>query len=175
MRSLWRWSQTTRHPKKGARQCESGFTLIEFVLVIVLFGIVAAVGSKMLAEGFRAYFAGRDLIDAQWQGRVALERMTRDIRAARSNADISIWSAAQLTFTRLSGASISYQLAGISLMRNTQVLADGVAGLAFSYQASDGSAAATVNDIRYITVSMNITQGGVASTLATTVHARNLL
>ena len=78
----------TPTPRPFRRRATQGFTLVELVIGIVLLGVIAALGSVMLREGFNAYFAGRDLTDADWQARVALGRMTRELREAQDREDI---------------------------------------------------------------------------------------
>lgn len=61
----------------------AGFTLFEFVLVMVLLGLLAAVGSNMLSDGF---FIARQL-DSESAGhseaRYALERIARELRGVK--------------------------------------------------------------------------------------------
>lgn len=152
----------------------SGFTLIESLMVIILIGIIAVVSSQILSNGFSAYLTGQNITDADWQGRLSMERMEEDIRAVRSPSDISTATAGQLIFTDSSGTSITYQLSGSSLMRNSQILADGLSGLTFSYFDKNGVSTATLTAIRYISYTLNVTQKGVNFNLATTIYPRNL-
>lgn len=151
-----------------------GFTLIEVVIVIVLSGIIAAVASKMLAQGFSAYLAGKNITDADWQGRVAVERMTRDLRAIPSISSISAANATQLTYTDSDGNTVNYQLSGSTLTLNDQALANGVNSFTFSYFDSNGASTETLSTIRYIRIAMNITQTDNNYSLTTAVYPRNL-
>lgn len=62
---------------------QSGFTLIEFLLVMVLLSLLAAVGSNMLSDGF---MVSRQL-DAESAGnaeaRYLLDRLARELRAVK--------------------------------------------------------------------------------------------
>ena len=160
------------------RNHNRGFTLIEMVMVIVLAGIIAALGSKMLVAGFSSYQASRDLIQAQWQGTIAMERLSRDLRTIRSATavDLTLTPATQITFTDTNAIVISYTLSGTTLMRNGQPLADGVTSLGFSYIASDGkTTAATAAQTHYVVVDIAVSILGSSYTARTTVHPRAFL
>jgi len=156
------------------RQNENGFTLIELVMVIILSGIMVAVSMRMLAVGFSAYLKGSNAVSAEQQAHLALERMARDIRAVRSPADISTATASQLTFTDFTGNSIAYSLSSTNLTRGSQILAGGISSLTFSYYDLNGNTTATLTAIRYIGISLNVTQGGSNFTISTAVYPENL-
>ncbi len=117
------------------RHKQGGFSLIEMILVITILSIITAVGSRMLSGAFNAYFTGRDIIDAEWQGRYAMQRISRELRDVRTAtaADLNIASANQITFTDNSANVITYARNGNTLERNGQPLADGVTVLTFNY------------------------------------------
>ena len=166
----------TRRPRPFPHRAAQGFTLVELVIVIVLLGVIAALGSVMLREGFNAYFAGRDLTDADWQARVALGRMTRELREVPSAADlVSIAPTTQITFRDFGGTQIQYALNGTTLERNAVPLADGITALGFSYLDDTQTATAAPAAVRYITVQFTVVQGGTNMSFRATVNPRNLL
>lgn len=156
--------------KKSTR----GFTLIELIIVITLSGILMAVVTTILATGFSAYMTGKNILDADAQGRLGIERMVRDIRTISSPTSIATASSSQLVFTDFGGTSITYQLSGTTLQRNSNALADGVQSLTFNYYDKDGNTTATTSLIRYIAISLNVTQGNTNYTLSTAVYPRDL-
>jgi prepilin-type N-terminal cleavage/methylation domain-containing protein len=130
----------------------AGFTLIELVLVIMIVSIVAVIGSKIMGQGLRAYLDFQNMSAADWQMRVALETMTREIRNLRYPSDIT---ATQFSFVDNNGKSVSFSLSGTSLMENSQILADGVTAMTFTYYNS--SILTTTTPSAIILVELDIT------------------
>lgn len=155
----------------GAEQ--RGFSLIEMVLVIVIVGIIASVGAQLMGTGFQLYFTGRDTLSVDAQARLALERMTRELRTVRPATGLTMTPATQITFTDETGTAVQYILGGGNLMRNTQVLAGGVTGLGFVYLDRAGAVTATAAQVFYISVQFTVTQGEVISTYRATISPRN--
>lgn len=144
-------------------------------MVIVITGIVVAVGGTMLTSGTRAYLAGTDLTELDWQSRIAALRLARDLRTVRSAsaADLVISPADQITFVNVDGDTLSYTLSGTTLMRNGQPLADGVTALAFSYLRADArTTAANAAEVFYITADLTLVAGAAARDLRVTVFPR---
>jgi len=153
-----------------------GFTLVELLIVIVITGILAALGSKMLASGFTAYVTARDLGKSDWQGMIAIERLSRELRTIRSatSSDLTISPTSQITFVDNEANNISYTLSGTTLMRNSEPLADGISNLSFSYIASDGkTTAASADQVAYISANVTVLRSGAGQLLRTSIHPRN--
>jgi prepilin-type N-terminal cleavage/methylation domain-containing protein len=155
-----------------------GFTLIELVMSIVVVGVLASMGATMLGSGFRSFFLSREITQNDWQGRLALERMTRDLRAVRTPTDLTTMTAGQIAFTDSDNDQINYTLNGTTLTRaqnggTAWVLADNVTavtGLAFSYLKNDGlTTAAAATDVYYITVQLTISSANASTTYRSTV------
>jgi prepilin-type N-terminal cleavage/methylation domain-containing protein len=173
--------------RSGSRQ--RGFSLVEMVLVIVLTGIVFAIGGTVLNEGFRSYFTARDITDADWQPRIAMERMAREIRAVRSATavDLAITPATQIQFFDSDGGGVCFyrDIATNRLMRSAdgpgaacpttppQPLADNVTTMTFSYWDNAGASTATVTAVYYVTVQIGISAGDYVGTFRTNVKPRN--
>lgn len=160
-----------------SRRGAGGFTLVEMVMVIVITGLVASLGGLLLHHGVRAYFLSREQAEIDWQGRLALERMLRDLRRLRSTtpADLVMNPSNRVTFVDVDNQTISYVLSGGTLLRNGKPLADGVSALDFLYLKSDGrSVAGNASQVFYISASFTLTQGGSSSTLRGTVFPRVL-
>ena len=148
------------------------------VMVIVLTGIIAALGSSMLAAGFNSYSTSKNLTQAQWQGTIAIERMSRDLRTIRSAsaADLTLAPGTQITFTDSNANVISYTLSGTTLLRNGQPLADDINSLNFSYIASDGkTTAASAALVHYVVVDLSVNVLGSTAAVRTAIHPGNFL
>jgi len=164
-----------------AARAQRGFSFIELVMVIVVFGIVAAVAAPLLNNAFRAYFTGKDIAETDWQARVAIERMTRDLRGIRAPVDITMTSASDMSYVDTDGNAVRYCQGAVGgcpgaagdLMRNGQALASGVSGLAFSYLTRAGAATATPASVFYVTVAFTDPQNNVVKSYSATVSPRN--
>ena len=150
-------------------------------MVIVVLGIIAATGAQMMGAGFKAYFTGKDITEMDWQARVALERITRELRSVRAPTDITVTPTNEITFVDVGGNSIRYCMGTIGtcpgavgeLTRNTQPLASGVSNLTFSYLDRTGVATATPALVFYIVVSFTATQNSISKPYQATVSPRN--
>ena len=179
---------TGRPPK--FRHTATGATLVEMIVVIVIFGIVMSIGVMVLGRSFESYQLTREATNVDWHGRVALERLTRELRDIRSatatDLAISGTSTNPIYFYGADGNPVCFVLTSGSLRRgtdapgagsctsNVQPLADNVAtnGLNFYYFKSDGTAAASATEVYYITVTLSITVGGVSETYRVSVQPR---
>jgi len=98
-----------------------GYTLIEIIIVIVILGVIGAFTFQMVAAGVQAFkksSARKDILD---QGRLALERMVRELRDGKEITDCSSNS---ITFKKAHPAQaadnieeVKFELDGTDLKR----------------------------------------------------------
>lgn len=158
-----------------------GFSLFELIMVIIIFSILAAVAAPLMVVGFQAYFTGKGVADVDWQARVALERMTRDLRTIRSPASLVITSGSDISFTDADGNVIRYCMGTVGtcpgaageLSRNAQPLATSVTALAFSFLTQTGVATVTPAQVFYVTVNFTATNSTTSKAYQATVSPRN--
>lgn len=155
-----------------------GFSLIELIVVIVVLGIVASMGAVVLRDGILGYLRGREITGADWQGRLALERITRELRtiAAPNYSNIAATSCGTSTFSfsDITATPISYTQSTTTLLRNGQPVADNVTGLRFYCLQNDGQTYSTVASAAYyVTVSMVVSTANTSASYRSTVKPRN--
>jgi Tfp pilus assembly protein PilW len=158
------------------RNREHGSTLIELIITIVVVGLIAAVIGMLMLQGMRAFTAQDTKATMTTQGRLAIERIARDLRLARSRSatDIPVMGAAALTFVDTSGTTIAYAAGAGSITRNGTVLASApTATLAFSYFQQDGSGAVSADQVWTIQVDMTFTGSNESQGFRVRVHPRN--
>ena len=121
---------------------QRGFTLAELLAVIAILGIMLAGLVTLQMQGQQSYLIGSHRVEAQQNGRVALELMIRELRSATSVTAIP--SATNMTFVDENGNQVQYALAGSVLNRTVGGVATpligGVITLNLTYfSAYDGS------------------------------------
>lgn len=155
-----------------------GFTLIELTIVMVIIGIVAVIGGVILIQAFEAGNASRNLIDATWQSRLALQRMTDEIREAH-NIISTTDNQHILSFTSINGTTITYNLSGNHLVRNNTTLADSVTALTFTYLNTNNQTLTysplDIDTVRCINISTTISKNHVTTSFQTLACPRNML
>ena len=170
-------------PGNGERR-DLGFTMIEMVVTMIVAAILFGLGATVISGGFRSYFLGREIMQNDWQGRLALERMTRELRTVRTatNGDLNINTGGQITFVDFAGNTIVYRQTGNIIERSQaagafQPLADNVSTtspLSFSYLQSDGVTDEPVLggfsiNVSYITVSFTVSSTNASATYRGTI------
>lgn len=162
---------------------QRGFTLVELVLTVVLIGIIAGMASVFLRQGLNAFVSEDARADLTNQGRLAIERMAREIRMLRSRTAADLPGcctnpSTSLNFFDISGSNITYAVAGgNTVTRNGTALASGSAvALTFSYFQQDGVTAATLaTQVWSIQIDLTVTKSGESQAYRVRVHPRNIV
>jgi prepilin-type N-terminal cleavage/methylation domain-containing protein len=156
---------------------QPGFSLVELIVVIVVLGIVASMGAMVVRDGMLGWLRGREITSADWQGRLALERITRELRdvASPNYSNITATSCGTSTFafSDITSTPISYTQNTTTLLRNGQALADNITALRFYCLTSAVQPTATLSAVYYISVSMVVATTNTNATYRDTVKPRN--
>jgi len=153
-----------------------GFTLIEIIIVIVILSIVSAITIKFLVDSLRVYTMTVNQKTLFDEGKLALERMCRDIRDARS---ITGSTADSITFVRTNGTAQDIAGETIVFQRNagasTLEKVKASPGVTTTLAANVSAFAVTdaTNEIQ-LQLTLQLTSGENV-TLQTKVYPKNLL
>ncbi len=162
-----------------------GFTLVELVMTMVLIGIVAFIVADAMLTGIRAFFVTDYRKEALDNGRIAVERMTREMRNVRSLSDIETANASQFCFINVNGVRISFRYANPNIIREEggaacpgvagNTLATNIDAFTFSYIQADGTPdPAPPAKTRMIGINLTSTISGESVQLQSEVYLRNL-
>ncbi len=158
---------------------QSGFTLIEIVIVIVILSIISVVTINFMVNSLKTYSMvvnQKTLLD---EGKLALERMGRDIRNAQSvAAPAAGGSGSQIVFTRthataqdIAGETITFQLTGNTLEK-VKTSPAAVSAMASNVSAFTVTRGATDDEIKIL---LSLALGsGENVTLQSKVYPKNL-
>jgi len=169
--------------QRNLKRRNLGFTLIEVVVTLIVAAILFGLGATVISGGFRSYFLGREIAQNDWQGRLALERMTRELRTVRTATagDLNIGAAGQITFIDFAGNTIVYRQTGNTIERSQnagafQPLADNVSAapaLSFTYLWNNGTTPEPTGGnstlVYYITVLFTVSSANASATYRGTV------
>jgi prepilin-type N-terminal cleavage/methylation domain-containing protein len=177
----WNLNSELRTPNS---ELQRGFTLIEIVIVMVILSIVSVITIKFLIDSLRIYTMTvnqKTLLD---EGKLALERMCRDIRDAKSiTTPAPGGSGSTITFLRTNltvqdivDESITFQLTGTTLekVKSSPSVTSAMASYVTTFSVTRGQAA--TNNENEITIQLNLALGsGENVNLQTRVYPKNLL
>jgi len=156
-------------------ELQKGFTLIEIIVVIVILSIVAAISINFLVSSLKVYTMTVNQKTLFDEGKLALERMCRDIRDTRSITGVT---ASSITFVRdnataqdIAGETIIFQRnAGANTLEKVKA-----SPASTSTMASNVTAFAVANATNEIQLQLTLQlASGENVTLQTRVYPKNL-
>lgn len=167
-------------------QSQTGFTLIEAVVAIVVLGLLTVAAMPMLENALRAYQATNNSVAILGKLRYATERLARELREVRHNGasyDLNM-SATAPVFTRVDGATtrvvtVAQGGGAVTLSYDTPavnpapILTDELGTLSFSYFDQDGVATASSVAVRSVEIYLALVRGGATYEQRTRVALRN--
>jgi type II secretory pathway pseudopilin PulG len=140
---------------------------------MVVLSVLSVLALPVIQTGLNAYAVQKDLREASSQGRLALERMARDIASLPSDKAILLASSSALHFTDNTNTAVGYEQVGTRLERNHLTLADGVQSLDFFYADNAGEATNILENIRYVRIRLIMIENNLDFTVERVVMLRN--
>ncbi|NOZ57912.1 MAG: type II secretion system protein [Calditrichaeota bacterium] len=164
---------------RGRRSTQqSGFTMIELVVAIVLVTIFSVFLGRLLLSGVDAFNFANERKTALRRARIALLEIARDVRQIKSRTSIALAQSDSLVFTTVTDELVRYGWNGSRLSRNGTPLALNVASFSFTYYTEDGtplqSPVLNTELIRVVDVHLTIQVSDQHVSLQTRIHPRNL-
>ncbi len=152
-----------------------GFTLIEFIIVIVLFSILSGIAGLILSQHFKSYFVAKQLTHLASQTNIAVDNVMRELKGAGS---LSALSTTSISFVNQSGETIVIDLNGTTLRRAVngaaaQPLCLDVTSVVFSAYDANFTSTTSVSNARFI--SLQLTANTQTSSLPYTLMAGTTL
>jgi prepilin-type N-terminal cleavage/methylation domain-containing protein len=155
-----------------------GFTLIEIIVVIVILSIVSAITVKFVIDSLRIYTMTVNQKTLFDEGKLALERMCRDIRDAQSITSVTAGPPGSITFTRTNATGFDAgppSPESITFRQNSNTLekVKGGTGYAMASNVNSFTVANATNEIQ-LQLTLQLTSGENV-TLQTKVYPKNLV
>lgn len=167
---------------------QSGFTLMEITISVVLLGILGVVGTTMMTSSFHTTHAMSNQHMAYSAARYAMERMGREIREIQYNTEtgelgITAMTSSELRFVKTGLASTStvhlqYNAGTLSLSyppAASATLARDISALSFTYLDENRQVTNSANNVRFVRIAMTVSPADAqALPLVTQITLRNL-
>jgi len=163
---------------------ESGFTLIEIIITLVIVGIMAAIAGMGIVSGVKGYMLAKGNADITQRSQMALARVSRELMEL---VDVTTAQPPQVTYSRFDGGSIieqtiyldsgSVKIASGSTPSGGDTIVDDVGSFTLTYYKGTNTWQ-TTDDIQLlsaINIVIGLTNPGGGSDLpfSTTVTPRN--
>ena len=166
---------------------QTGFTLIEILIAIILLSILAGVAAPLLFVSVSAITLHVGRVNLEESGDLALSRISREIRHLKDDKNIVTANGSDFQFLDVNSLQIRYYLSGNTLMRTAAGTDSGLTdqvqagGLVFTYYDDDGNAIATptvgigtATNIRRIQVETIFQNGASVLPFRTQIRPKNL-
>ncbi|MBI5604484.1 MAG: hypothetical protein HY879_14145 [Deltaproteobacteria bacterium] len=91
-------------------------------MTIIIVGIISIIVGPILIQGFNSFFASAGVTDMDAQGKLAMERMARDIRGISSPNNIATMASTNFSYWASFSNRFSYYQTGTQLFRDSPYL-----------------------------------------------------
>jgi len=162
---------------KPHKKNKRGFTLIEAVMVISIAGLIAFLVGNFVITSIQAWLLVSVRSSAANSARVAMNRMTAEIKSVNRPQSLFIIQPSECQFLDINNDTIDFRQSGSDLMRDNDILATGLTspeGIRFIYLDVDGLPTDSILDIRSIRIWLSLSLGDQRITLESAARIRNL-
>jgi prepilin-type N-terminal cleavage/methylation domain-containing protein len=154
-----------------------GYTLIELVIVIIVFSIVASTAGVFLVQSIQSYETAKPILRIAGSVNIAVDNMTRELKSAES---VTVASATSITFVNQQGESIAISLSGSNLNRDVnsggaQRLLGNVTSLSINKFNAALATTATPGDIRFVSINLTASDGDASISIIAATSLRKKL
>ncbi len=157
----------------------NGFTLIEYIIVIVVMGVISSVLAVVVLGGVRAFNAVVVQEELIAGAETTLEILSREIRNSSGPAGVFSAGSEIFSFKDVHGKDISYYSGGGFIMRNGAKAAGNPGRVEFIYLDARGETLQTpvapeyLNNIKLIQIELLLSSGERNVKLSSLVRPRN--
>ena len=137
----------------------SGYTLVELVMTMTIVSIVALIPAAVLLESMRVYVHVAPTLDAAYQARFATARIKADIRGLDDPSKLVSLTSSSFSITDASNTKFSYVLVGGRLLRNGDLLAEGVDSLTYRLKGLDGKTGISAAEVNLVEIDLSVKTG----------------
>ena len=123
----------------GVLRKREGFTLIEFVVVTVVTGLIVVTTVPFFKIGVESYLRIRAGKDIQQMGRIGFNRMIAEMKLIEASLDIDYGYSNSIRFDIPNQNNINYDFESGALAREGEILVQGVQSFQLTYFRADGS------------------------------------
>jgi prepilin-type N-terminal cleavage/methylation domain-containing protein len=146
-----------------------GFTLIEVLVVMLVFSVMIIAIYDVLSVGQSVFDTSSGELDLTQEGRTAMFRMIKEVRSASA---LTINSASNITFSTPTVTGVSYHLDGTDLVRNDASGFEVVAGHVSNLTFSNPGGSSTLLQV-LLTVGKTVLRRDLSFSLTEQVRLRN--
>jgi len=156
---------------------QSGISLLELILVMVLVGIISGFIANLLYYELNLYNRLIGITSSTQTTRNTLQMLSRDLRHIDAPDSIYQASADSIRFDDVDDVMLSYKFYNDKIYRNNDLMQDGINGLTFRYYDASGNELSTPvtnpAQIQSITVQLVASVNGQSLTFNTSIQPRN--
>ena len=154
-----------------------GFSLIEIIMVMVIVGSISGIAALIITNGSIAYFQAKPIISLADKANLAMTKLLRELQSAESINAIGVDT---ISFTNQQGDSVVFDVNGTTLEREANSsganpLCNNVSNITFRYYDQTLNATVAPANVRFISVSLTLSDNNATYPLMSATAIRSLL